>query len=336
MISRPLQPTVLAAILFLLTANLLLAAWSHRFPYYRKLEEIRKAQDPNLLFLGNSLLDGNVDAPAIEAAAAQHGVRVAPLDAALGATQPPEHLLLFDYTTRCHPGMRVLVLGIYDFQLSESDAARPADLIGNRVLAVDPRFTFSEIASVYRFGPLQDAEFESLRILPLLAYRTNAWKYTELLRRKMESMGMPGEASNRMGRVSDFDLLEAASVQSFDAQARAFLAHPAFNASYETLFSEARHADMKPVILVMPMSPSHRQQFYARPAWTQYLRTVETLARGQGIHLLDASDWMPSESDFVDHLHMSKEAASRFSTRLSGELAQDRSSFAPMGAAGDQ
>ncbi len=324
MISRPLQPTVLAAILFLLTANLLLAAWSHRFPYYRRLDEIRKAQDPNLLFVGNSLLDGNVDAPAIEEAAARHGVHLVPLNAALGATQPPEHLLLFDYSNRCHPGMRLLVLGIYDFQLSGSDAARPADLIGNRVLAVDRRFSFSEIASVYRFDPLQQAEFGSMRILPLLAYRTNAWKYTELLRRRMEAMGMPREASNRMGRVKDFDVLEAASVESFDAQARAFLAHPAFNASYKTLFGEAARSGMKSVILVMPMSPSHRREFYARPAWTQYLRAVEILAKDQGIRCIDASDWMPAESDFADHLHMSKEAASRFSARLGGELALDR------------
>ena len=323
MTSRPLLPSVIAALLLLLTANVFMAVWRQRLPYYRKLEYIREAQDANLFFIGNSLLDGRVDALEIEQAGAQRGVRLAPLNGALGATQPPEHLLLFDYSTRCHPGMRMLVLGVFDFQLSGLDLARPADLIGNRVLGVDSRFTFSEVVSVYRFGPLQQAEFEGMRVFPMIAYRTNAWKDTELLRRKMETMGMPQERSNGMGKVNDFNELEAGSVESFDAQAGTFLAHPAFNASYETMFGKARRAGMKAVIVVMPMSPAHRQRYYARPAWLEYLQGVRILAKDGGIEVIDASGWMPAESDFVDRVHMSESAVHKFSARIGAILSEE-------------
>ena len=318
--ARPLLPPVIATLLLLLAMQLAVGAWSRRLPYFHKLEAIRGAQNPNLLFVGNSLLDTRVDAPAIEAASS-HGLHLVPLDSALGATEPPDQLLLFNYSTQCHPGMRMMVLGIYDFQLTAPNHSRLSDLTGNRVLAIDHRFPVSEIAAVYGFDRFEQAEFEAMRVLPVVAYRTNAWKYTELLRRKMGSMGMPVVASNSMGQVNDFAALEANSVEDFDAQARAFLANPTLNKSYESMFSQAQSTGMKIIVVVMPMSPSHRQTFYDRPLWSQYLSAVKALLQQRGIQVIDAGNWMPSQEDFVDHLHMSPSAARTFSFRLGWQLA---------------
>jgi hypothetical protein len=321
MSKRPLLPVLLTGLLTLVGLNFAIAAWSHRLPYYRDLEEIRTAHDPNLLVVGNSLLDNRVDEAAFAQAANGHTFRL--LNTALGASEPPEHLLLFDYAVQNHPGIRTLVLGVYDFQLTVPDRSRLTGLTGNRMVGIDPRFPVSEVAAVYGFGPVERLELEAIRSLPLLANRASAWKYVELLRRSMAAMGMPGEATNSMGRVNDFAALEAASTGLFDAQASAFLQHPGqFNASYEEIFRQARSAGMNVVIVVMPMSPSHRQTFYARPLWRQYLAAVEDVAARRGIRVIDASDWLLQPLDFADHLHMTREASGAFSFRLGGELAR--------------
>jgi hypothetical protein len=317
--ARPLLSPAIAALLLLLTMQVFMAAWSRRLPYSQKLNDIRDAQNPNVLFVGNSLLDGRVDAPAMEEASTPR-LPIVPLDSALGATEPPEHLLLYEYSTRCHPHMRLLVLGIYDFQLTAQKRPRVRELTGNRVLAVDHRFPVTEVAAAYGFDLWEDVQLEAMRVLPIVAYRSNAWRYAELLRRKMESMGMPQAATNSMGRVTDFAALEPTSVSSFDSQAHVFLAQPKLNASYETMFTEAENAGMKIVVVVMPMSPSHREIFYSRPLWAQYLEGVRVLAEERGIRVIDASNWMASDEDFVDHLHMSMAAAHIFSIRLGNQI----------------
>jgi hypothetical protein len=320
---QPLLISTLTAILALAALNLLIGAWSRKLPYYHKLENIRTAQDPDLLFVGNSLLDSHVDEEAF--AQASKDAHFKPLNSALGATLPPEQLLLFDYAVQNHPGIRILVLGIYDFQLTEADHSRLMDLTGNRMVGIDRRFPMSEIAAVYNFGPLDKLEIEGLRALPMISNRTNAWKDVELLRRFLGAMGMPPIATNSMGRVADFAALEAGSTNLFDANALAFLDHPDhFNSSYESMFRQANHVGMKVVIVVMPMSPWHRQVFYARPLWQQYLLAIENMARHRGIQVIDTSNWILTDNDFVDHLHMTPQAAHDFSVRLGSSLSGPR------------
>jgi hypothetical protein len=193
------------------------------------------------------------------------------------------------------------------------------------MVGIDRRFPISEVAAVYKFGLPNRLEIEGMRALPMVANRANVWKDVELLRRAMDAMGMSRADTNSMGRVADFAALEAGSTSLFDTEARAFLEHPDdFNASYESMFNQARSAGIKVAIVVMPMSPWHRQVYYARPLWGQYLAAVERLARERGIEVIDASNWMLSEKDFVDHLHMTPQAAHDFSVRLGEKLSMPR------------
>jgi hypothetical protein len=318
---HPLLPVVISAAVALVALNMAMAALNHRLPYRLKLDAIAKAQDRNLLFVGNSLLDHHLDEGALAKAAAEHGVRYAPLNSALGASEPPEQRLLFHYAEEKHPGITTLVVGFFDFQLTEADHSRVADLTGNRMIGIDHRFSAAEAAQAYGFNARNRAVLALLRALPMAANRATAWKYVELLRRSMASIGMPAVATNSMGRVDDFSALEAGTSQIFDARAQEFLAHPDhFNASYEAIFTEAHKAGMNVTIVVMPMSPSHLAGFYARPLWGQYLQAVERLAAAHHVRLIDASQWMPEQNDFVDHLHMTQEAAHEFSVRLGTEL----------------
>ena len=321
MTKRPMLPVIFTAVAVLVALNLAMAVLSHRLPYRRKLEAIDQAHDPNLLVVGNSLLDHHVDDGALAAAAAERGARFTLLNTALGASEPPEQRLLFHYAVEKHPAMHVLVIGFYDFQLTAPDRSGIADLTGNRMVGIDRRFPSAEVDEVYGFGLRDRAEWALMGALPMAANRASAWKNVELMRRSMAAIGMPAVATNSMGRVNDFAALEAASSQLFDASAQAFLDDPGrFNVSYEAIFNEARAAKMKIVIVVMPMSPSHLAGFYSRPLWTQYLQVLDRLAAARGIQLINASRWMPEQNDFVDHLHMTQQAAHEFSARLGAEL----------------
>ncbi len=321
MTKNPLLPLLLTGAIVLAAANLLIGAWNHRLPYEMKLEAIRTAQNPNLLFVGNSLLDHHLDESALAQTAAEKGIRYAPLNSALGASEPPEQRLLFDYAVKNHSDIHTLVVGIYDFQLTAEDHSHIKDLTGNRMVGLDRRFPAAEVAHAYGFSPLERLEITALQRTPIAANRANIWKYVELLRRSMGTMGMPHTAVNSMGRVADFNALEAGSPQQFDAQATAFLQHPDhFDTSYEAIFAAAQAKGMEVIILVMPMSPYHHQVFYSRPLWSEYLKALTILAEERGIRLIDASGWLPAQQDYVDHLHMSPEAVHAFSLRLGSEL----------------
>jgi hypothetical protein len=327
-VKRPRLTVLLISALLLTALNLLAGVWSHRLFYYKKLEVIRTAQDPNLLFMGNSLVDQSVDDDALVQASRDPLLK--PLNGALGGTRPPEQRLLFEYAVRTHPGIRTLVLGFYDFQLTEPDRTQVADLAGNRMVGIDRRFSISEVASVYGFGPVDELEIEALRLLPIVANRGNAlayvemmrrWRYVDQLRRSMESMGMLHVDHDRNAEADGRPVIESADFDNFDASARSFIEHPDhFNASYEAIFDQARGDGMDVVILVMPISPFHRATYYSRPLWREYLSALTKLAARRNIRVIDGSDWQPLPEDFDDHVHLSRQGAHRFSAILGGEL----------------
>ncbi len=318
---NPLLPCVLTAAICFTGVNVIIDAWTHRLPYRKKLEAIRTASDPNLLFIGNSLMDGHLDEPLLAAHAATHGVVFLPLNAALGASQPFEQRLLFEYASELHPSIRTVVVGIFDFQLTEEGHDKALDLTGNRMVGLDRRFPVSQVAAVYGFGSVDRFEVALLQHLPMIANRANVWKYVELLRRSMGKMGMPHVATNGMGRVDDFDALEAASSRDFAKVADPFLRQPDhFNSSFESVFDQAHRAGMDAVILLMPMSPYHQSHFYSQSVWSQYRVALLELAQKRRIRVIDASDWMKSEGDFEDHLHMSLPGVHEFTLRLGDEL----------------
>jgi hypothetical protein len=328
---RPRLTVLLISVSLLILLNALVGVWSHRLFYYKKLEEIRTAQNPRLLFLGNSLLDTTVDEAALVEAARDPQLK--PLNAALGGTMPPEHRLLCEYALRTQPGIRTLVVGFYDFQITEPDHTHVSDLVGNRMVGMDRRLPIAEVAAAYGFGPLDDLEIETLRLLPIIANRGNAlaylemmrrWRYVQQLRRAMESMGMLHVDPDRLVDGDGRPVFESADFDSFDASARSFIDHPdRFNPSYEAIFDKARDAGANAVILVMPVSPFHRATYYSRPAWKEYLATLGRLAAQRNIRVIDASDWQPLPADFEDHVHMSRPGGHRFSILLGNELLRD-------------
>jgi hypothetical protein len=309
---------------FLLAVNLLMVPWSRRLPRSIKLESIQRAKSSDLLFIGNSLLDGKVDVVALNQGSASSGVSFRPLNAALGGSDAYTQALLMRYAVRNQSDLKTLVVGFLDFQLTQNRPITPMQLSGNDLVAVDRRIPVSDVSEVYGFNSLQTAELRLLRSAPMLTNRENAWKYVELLRRSMGQVGMPPEAKNGMGRVSDFAALESGSSEAFDAEAGLFSRDPShFNPSYERVFSLAVQRRMRVVVVLMPMPPRHRSLFYSRPSWREYFDKVKSLARQRGFTVIDASEWLPQDSQFADTLHMSDPGATEFSRRLGTELAKN-------------
>lgn len=318
----PLAVLIVVSFVVLATGDLGMSYWSHRLPYRRKLAEIATARDVNLLFVGNSLLDGYIDGSKLEQAADPYGVRFRALNAALGATLPPEQELLFDYAIQRQPAVRTVVIGFFDLQLTAEVPSRVGDLTGNRMVAMDGSIPMSEVEATYGFDWSQRLAVEMMRELPLAANRASAWRDVELLRRRMAQVGMPPVATNSMGRVADFQALEVGSEETFDAEIEEYLrGEQRFNSPYRVILRECRERGLRVVILIMPASPYHRNRYYAHEPWKAYVAAVRALAAEQNIALIDASDWMPEDQDFVDHLHLAPNVVGEFSSRLGVALA---------------
>jgi hypothetical protein len=315
---RPFFALLLTATAFFVAANLFIAPRSHRMPYHVVLDDIQAPGNPNLLLLGNSLLL-NVRADQLDSAAALAGLHVVSLNTALSGSEPPEQRLLFEYSLQRHPGLRILVVGFYDFQLTEPDHSGVGDLLYGRQVGIDPRLSLRQVAAAYQFGPLRTFELGIVRDVPLLAYRAGAWGRVARLRRMLNHFGV-----SNAGEPNDAGL-EASSGQAFDQEAMALVRQPGqFNPSFQAIFQQARAHGMQIVAVVMPTSPEHLRNFYDRPAWPQYLGAIRTTAHTQGLpfHLIDASRWEPGNPAFEDSLHMTPAAAQNFTMQLGSALAR--------------
>src|SRR3954453_12948795 len=231
---RSLVPLGIVALLLIVILDAFFGGfWSHHQPYFRKLRSIESAAEPNLLFIGNSLLDSRVDETLFAAAASERGKSFRTVNTALGGIPPQEQRLLSEYALYRHPHIRTLVVGIFDFQLTAKDHTGPWNLIGNGLAALDPAVPISEVADAYNLGQVDLLQVRVQRALPFVPNRFSAWKAVELLRRSMGEIGMPHAQTSNLGRASDFASLEAAAGSDFDAKAYQFLQHPSgFNSSY--------------------------------------------------------------------------------------------------------
>lgn len=312
MSSRPLLRIVAVCLVLLAAGNILLSRWSRSLPSHRAIDNLQRAPDSDLLFVGNSLLDGRVDSAALNQGAASAGRTFRPLNAALSATDPHDQAFLARYALWTQPHLHTLVVGFYDYQLTEETRVTPADLLGNHGIALDERFPVGVVASIDHFSTAQTGELLLLRALPMAANRVSFWKYAERLRYSMSRMGMPPEPPITMIRPWSY----------YNGEPRKFLEDPShFNSSYEYLFGQAAKERMKVVLVLMPMSPLHSKVFYTRQLWQDYMVKLRDLAQQRGFTFVDASAWMPEDVQFEDALHMTKPAATTFSFRLGAELA---------------
>jgi lysophospholipase L1-like esterase len=305
---------LLVSLAVLATANFVVARLTAQSVSRRLLLDAQSSPSATVIALGNSLMRSGFIADVFSPPPSPRA-RSAAINLAMGASTPPEQLLLLRAALRSMPNARLLLYGFYDFQLTDAVEFRNVELIGNHdILYYDE----PDLARrFYQMSPYDAAAFSIDRHLPLLAERGAVWAKVELLRRALGQQGMPPEARSQFGRAADFTLLEAKNRQEFE-QHCALASEAPLNAPVREIIREAHDRGLRVVFIVMPLPPRHIRLFYDTQAWASYQQHVEKLLADQGVAYLDASRLISDPGKFGDALHLSESGAQEFSRRLAG------------------
>jgi hypothetical protein len=304
--------TLMVCLAVLFAASLAVKRLTAHTVSRRLLAETQEASYAQIIALGNSLMRSGFVPDAFAPPAAPQSNSPA-FNLALGASTPPEQLLLLRAGLRAMPKARLLLYGFYDFQLTDPVSFASADLIGNHDILYyqEPEFA----RRFYQMSRYDAAAFEIDRRLGILSERGAVWGKVELVRRAISQQGMPTEARNQFGRAADFTLLEAKSRDEFEQHCAAASQAP-LNAPAAEIISEAQQKGIRVVFIVMPLPPRHVRLFYDAPAWASYQRHIRQLLGASNVAYLDASRWIPDAAKFGDALHLSPGGAEEFSRRL--------------------
>jgi hypothetical protein len=291
---------------------------SYRRQMLTRLDQLSPATD--CLFLGNSLVEAGCDLTAFSSAWPAKGGSLSPVNLALGGTSPVEHYLILDQALRhpLHP--KYVIYGFFDDQLNAPPRGDWSDLVGNRAFA----YYFPEkAANLYAPGSrLKEWQLRATGRVPLLAERSSLWGKVEMLRRRLEDLGMPRRPTNRFGRVEDFAALEAKDVPAFVQRCGAVVdSQTGFSQPIREILRLARARGAKVFLVEMPMPARHRQVFYSGPAWSELHAYLLTLAGQEQAVYVSASDWVKDDANFEDATHLNEQGAKIFSARLAAAIA---------------
>jgi hypothetical protein len=300
----------------LLGFNLLVAGYA-RSQGEMLLKQMPQGAEYDVLLLGNSTMARSVDA---ETVAKESGLRV--LKLALGGVSAQEEcLLLEEFFSRGNKAKRV-VLGFHDMHLEGMKLHRWSELSGANNLGY---FTDAvRMREVYELNALESAKVKLTSYLPMLVRRSNLWAKVEALRRRMSDLGMPNAtAATADGRVEDFKfypyLLKDREVAHVEMQAlvesEAELSLP-----LQRILAACVQHGAKLVVLEMPLLSERVAICEKDSRWQNYRSYREQMLKEAGAQWLSQLRWSGQASDFADPVHMTEEAAVRFSKALAALL----------------
>jgi hypothetical protein len=316
------KPTILRAVLltvlFLAGANWAIHRLSDHSPARRQVDAVAHSSGMNCIVIGNSLLASGFDDAAFDQAAKEVDVSARSLNAAVGATLPVEHLLMLRLALRSNPHPSVVVYGFFDFQLTDPPVVRSEDLGGNRSIGV---FLEPNIAKrFYIMEPTTLITFSLWHDVPMYVERGNAYGRVELMRRRLNRIGLDPSFVDRSGN-RNFAELEAASSEAFLAHCtEAVEGNQPLSAPIQEIIRETHAYGGRAVFVEMPLPPSHIQEFYSLEGWHVYQSYLRTMLATEGVELVDASQWMSSTNDFADRLHLTAQGGAQFSEELARSI----------------
>lgn len=280
----------------------------------------RLPANTEVMFLGNSLVEAGCDVAAFASAWPREAQAEPAINLALGATTPVEHYLILHRALERGVRPKYLVYGFFDDQLNAPVHGEWSDLVGNRAFSY---YFPNEAAELYApNSTLKKLELRFTQRVPMLAERSSLWTQVELLRRRIEDIGMPPKKTNRFGRVDDFGALEAKDIASFNRRCASVVeSDGGFSRPLREILRLAHAHDIKVVLIEMPMPSRHREIFYASPVWPRMRAHLQKLAALEGATYLTASDWVKDDGKFEDATHLNEAGAKFFSTRLAETIA---------------
>ena len=275
----------------------------------------------NCVFLGNSLVEAGCDVPAFIAGWPQRAGTIKPVNLALGATTPVEHWLILNRALKQPIKVKYLIYGFFDDQLNAPVRGDWADLVGNRAFSY---YFPDEAAEFYAPGStLKKWQLGVTERVPMLSERSSLWGEVELLRRRLDEVGMPPRKINRFGRVDDFKTLESDDTASFTRRCESVMAGKSgFSPPIREIVRLGRAHGAIVVFVEMPVPTRHRRVFYGAPVWPQMRDYVQSLAWEEGAVFLSACDWVKDDSYFEDSMHLNEAGAKLFSWRLAVTLSR--------------
>ncbi len=286
------------------------------------LREMRAQPRIDMLFLGNSLMKSGLDTDAFEAAWPPPGPPPRAFNAGFGSSYPVEHYLLAHQAYLHHEPIPCLVYGFFDLQLTDPERHAWKDLVANQamVYSTEP----SVAASLFEPGStLEKWRFHIIGAAPMLRDHSQLWKYVEILRRRLQEIGMAKATVNQFGRVADFEAVSQPRQPEFDEACERVVERSApFMSAVQALLELARAEHSRVVVVEMPMTSTHRDACYATAAWRRYRAYLRQRLRSAGASYVLASDWIP-DAGFSDGLHLTEDGAKRFSTRLAPAIAAE-------------
>jgi hypothetical protein len=307
---------IIAATLFA-ALNIAVAALGKNTVPRQIVRRIELTPGLNCLALGNSLMEAGFDAPVFQSASRRDGVIA--LNAGMGSSYPVEHLLLLRRAFQKRTGLTCVMYGFFDLQLMEAPHTSLGELIGNRAMLY---YFEPDVAARYYQWPLGDRlAFHLTRLFPAIEERGALWAKVEKLRRRLSGMGMPAQQTSQFGRAQDFALMEADNPALFARQCDAAVAtRRELSRPVLDMISLTREHGARIVMIEMPMSPSHVERYYSTASWQRYREYLKELLASHGADFVSASDWIPEDRLFADHLHLSPEGSIVFSRKLAVAL----------------
>lgn len=291
---------------------------SRRYHAFRDLKNLPPATD--CLFLGNSMVEGGLNAAAFDAAWRRNGPAVS-ANLGLGASKPVEHSIILNYALSRLPHVKYVVYFFSDDQLTTSGEGGWRDLVGNRAFSY---YLPKEAAAVYAPGSrLAYWRLWAIGHVPMLAQRSSLWDKVNRIRFWLGESGMERQETNRYGRVADFTALEPKNVAAFAQRCDAVIRQKqSFSPPVQAIIDRARAYGAKVFFVEMPVSPKHRQKFYSLPEWAALRAHLQGLAAQQGVIYLTASDWVDEAGNFEDTIHLSEQGARAFSAKLATTMSR--------------
>ena len=232
------------------------------------------------------------------------------LIAAQNSTHTGDHMLIARLVVQKHPQTKYFIFGFLDRELTAPTNDRLSELYGNHAYAylLEP-----SLAAQHYFpdSALTRTEFSFLQKLPMVVERGQVWGKVEQARRTLSNIGM-----SRAPHVDPFIALEVGNSQTFSALCKSdTLSKASLNSAVTEIFRSIKATGGHIVVINMPMSSTHRRQYYDNPEYAEYITHVGQLVRQAGQIFIDAKDWV-DDSEFVDRIHLSPLGAKIFTRKL--------------------
>jgi hypothetical protein len=315
-LKRPFLYSLLLLLVLLAGMNWVVSVAARTTLPRRLLAHAAEARDTKVVALGDSLVAVGFSESAFDGVLRPGGERGS-ANLGLNGSTPVEDLLLFDNALQRQLRPQIVIYGFHDFQLTSPVTYTTSDIVGNRALLYYAAPEYGR--KFYSFSLHDRVEFEFMRHIPLMVERSAVWQKIAPFRRRMAAQGLPPEETNRLGRLKDFAVLEAAGVDGFVRACNSASTMP-LAAPIIEIIRRASNAGAQVFFVEMPTHPARVRLLYETEAWGQYRGHLESMLAKAGVQYVDASRWMADERMFIDHLHLSASAAPLFTQTLAEYL----------------